>query len=125
MLLREFTDLAVNNRDAERRGLEGEAFDKLLQIRGETPAFAPIGTPLSYQARQSLDMIALYPASKCPERHLLLRGNLEQWNIFLQERAQHMKTLYSLGALLFGQFAQRCHHRKVSSFVRIASPEGS
>ena len=34
MLLREFTDLAVNNRDAERRGVEGEAFDKLLQIRG-------------------------------------------------------------------------------------------
>ena len=29
MLLREFTDLAVNNRDAERRGLEGEAFDQL------------------------------------------------------------------------------------------------
>jgi hypothetical protein len=30
MLLREFTDLAVNDRDAERRGLEGEAFDQLL-----------------------------------------------------------------------------------------------
>ena len=46
MLLREFTDLAVNNCDAERRGLQGETFDELLQIRGQTAAFAPIGTPL-------------------------------------------------------------------------------
>jgi hypothetical protein len=58
--------------------LEGEAFDQLLQIRGQTATFAPIGTSFAYQAGQSFGVVALYPALKCPEGYLVLVANLEQ-----------------------------------------------
>jgi hypothetical protein len=63
---------------AERWGLEGEAFDQLLEIRGQPATFAPIGTSFAYQAGQSLGVVALYPASKRSEGYLVLVANLEQ-----------------------------------------------
>jgi hypothetical protein len=63
---------------AERWGLEGEAFDQLLEIRGQPATFAPIGTSFAYQAGESLGVVALYPASKRPEGYLVLVANLEQ-----------------------------------------------
>jgi hypothetical protein len=67
MLMRELTDLAVNDRDAQRRGLEGEAFDTLVQLGGETPTSPTVGPSLADQTRQSLGRVALDPSPQGAE----------------------------------------------------------
>ena len=63
VLMRERTHFAVNDRDAQRRGLEGEASDTLVQIGGKTPTSPTVGSSLADQTRQSLGRIALDPSS--------------------------------------------------------------
>jgi hypothetical protein len=50
------------DRDAQRRCLEGEAFDTLVQLGGETPMSPTVGPSLAYQISQSLGRVALNPS---------------------------------------------------------------
>jgi hypothetical protein len=76
MLMCELTHLAVNDCDAQRRGLEGEAFETLVQLGGETPTSPTIGAALADQTRQALGRIALDPSPQGPEGQLVVLRQL-------------------------------------------------
>jgi hypothetical protein len=77
----ECTDLAVNDRDAERRGLEGEAFDTLTQLGGETPTSPTVAPSLADQTRQALGRVTVDPSPQGAEGQLVSLYQLAQLDL--------------------------------------------
>jgi cytochrome P450 len=92
MLMRQFTHLAVNDCDAQRRGLEGEAFDTLVQLSGETAMSPTVAPTRADQTRQSLGRVAVDPSPQGPECQLVLLRQLAQLDIVFQEGLQHAEA---------------------------------
>src|SRR5919204_979282 len=75
-------DVTMDRTQAERRRLQRQAFDALVEERMET--MAPMVAPsLAHQAAQALGAVALYPAGQRPERPCLLAGHLGQWHVLV------------------------------------------
>src|SRR5688572_28353551 len=86
VLTRQSTDLAVDERNAQWRSLQGQAFDALVQHEGQPTVRAPIAAWGADEPGQAHRPVALHPSAEGAERVRVLAGEVCERGVLFQKR---------------------------------------
>jgi hypothetical protein len=90
--------LSVDRRYRERRFLQGESLDRLLEF-GRKPVLALAGVLLPAKARQAVLAVLHDPATGRTQANSVLPGNLNERHILFQERLKDPKAAHGPSTL--------------------------